>query len=129
MKNQEVGMQSSAKSVDSYLEEIPMDRKHALGKLRALCLEHLSDFEESMYYGLPGYKRNGKVEVGFASQKHFLALYILKTDVMDKYHKALKVKAVSLGKGCIRYANPDKIDFKIVELILKSVHASTDDAC
>ena len=69
-------MQNKAKDVTSYLKEVPAERKDALVKLRELCLAHLTGFEESMAYGGPCYARNGEVEVGFMSQKHFIGLYI-----------------------------------------------------
>jgi uncharacterized protein YdhG (YjbR/CyaY superfamily) len=82
-----------------------------------------------MSYGGPAYSRNGEVEVGFASQKHFIGLYILRTDVMNAHRALLKVKRVSLGKGCIRYSKPEKIDFTIVEKLLKATVESTGAIC
>ena len=75
-------MQSKAKDVTAYIKEAPVERQEALHRLRDLCREILLDFEETMDYGGPSYKRNGEGEVGFASQKHFIGLYILRTDVM-----------------------------------------------
>lgn len=91
-------MQSTAQNVTIYLDEVPADRKAALAKLRDLCCTSLTGFEESMRYGGPCYSRNGEVEVGFASQQNFIALYILRTDVMNAHRGLLKVKGVSLGK-------------------------------
>lgn len=122
-------MQSAAPDVSAYLTEVPDERREALEKLRALCLKHLRGFEESMTYGMPGYARKGVVEVGFASQKHFIAFYILRTDVMKTHRELLKVKGVSLGKGCIRYSSPAKIDFKIVESMLKATKNSVGPVC
>jgi uncharacterized protein YdhG (YjbR/CyaY superfamily) len=104
-------MQSTAKNVTAYLDEVPAERKAALATLRDLCTS-LTGFEESMRYGGPCYSRNGEVEVGFASQKNFIALYILRTDVMNAHRDLLKGKGVSLGKGCIRYSKPERIDFQ-----------------
>ncbi len=112
-------MQSSAKNVSDYLEEVPTERKAALSKLCDLCRSTLTGFEESMRYGGPCYSRNGEVEVGFASQKHFIGLYFLRTEVMNAFRNLLKGKGVSLGKGCIRYSKPEKIDFRVVEMMLK----------
>ncbi len=122
-------MQSTAKTVTDYLAEVPVERKAALAQLRDLCCTSLQGFEESMQYGGPCYSRNGEVEVGFASQKHFIGLYILRTDVMDAHRALLKGKGITLGKGCIRYAKPDKIDFKVVEMLLKATQASTGVIC
>ena len=122
-------MQSQAKDVTAYLEEVPAERRSVLVQLRKQCLASLKGFEESMRYGGPCYSRNGVVEVGFASQKHFIGLYILRTDVMKKYKDLLKIKGVSLGKGCIRYSKPEKIDFEVVEKMLKATVESTGVVC
>ena len=122
-------MQSQAKDVTAYLEEVPAERRAALVQLRKQCLATLKGFEESMQYGGPCYSRNGEVEVGFASQKHFIGLYILRTDVMKTYQSQLKIKGVSLGKGCIRYSRPEKIDFELVKKMLQATVKSTGMVC
>jgi uncharacterized protein YdhG (YjbR/CyaY superfamily) len=122
-------MQSSAKTVTAYLREVPAERRTALAKLRDLCREILTEFEESMAYGGPSYSRNGEVEVGFASQKNFIGLYILRTDVMKTHRDQLKGKGVSIGKGAIRYSKPEKIDFNVVESMLRATQESTGPVC
>lgn len=111
-------MQSDAKNVDVYLEEVPAERVEVLTQLRDLCRAVLKGFEESTAYGMPSYSRNGEVEVAFASQKNYISLYILKQEVMDAHKEALAGKGISFGKGCIRYSKPERIDFKIVEQML-----------
>jgi uncharacterized protein YdhG (YjbR/CyaY superfamily) len=122
-------MQSKAPTVDEYLLEVPEERKTALTKLRDLCCKHLKGFEESMEYGMPSYKRNGIAEVGFASQKHFIALYILHTDVMKSHADQLKGTGISHGKGCIRYSKPERVDFKVVESMLKATVKARGQVC
>lgn len=114
-------MQSKAKTVPAYLKEVPAERKAVLKQLRDLCRTALTGFEESMTYGGPCYSRNGTVEVGFASQKHFIGLYTLRvrTDVMKTHKDQLKVKGVTFGKGAIRYSKPERIDFNVVESMLR----------
>ncbi len=120
-------MQSAAKDVRLYLQEVPLERQEVLQKLRALCLETLIGYEESMAYGMPGYKKNGVVEVGFASQKNYISLYILKQEVLDAHRELLK--GVSLGKGCIRYSRPNKIDFDVVQKMLIGTYQSESTIC
>jgi len=60
-------MQSEAKTVNAYLQEIPAERVEALTQLRDLCRATLKGFDESMEYGMPSYSREGEVEVVFAS--------------------------------------------------------------
>lgn len=122
-------MQSTAKNVTEYLDEVPAERKAALAKLRDLCRASLKGFEESMNYGGPSYSRNGEVEVGIASQKNFIGLYILRLDVLNAHRDLLKVKGVSVGKGVIRYSKPERIDFEVVKMMLKATRESTGVIC
>jgi uncharacterized protein YdhG (YjbR/CyaY superfamily) len=122
-------MQSQAKAVTTYIEEAPTERREALLKLRELCQTHLTGFTENMEYGGPTYARNGEVEVGFASQKHFIGLYILRTDVMNAHRDQLKGKGVSIGKGATRYSRPERIDFNVVESMLRATVKSTGPVC
>jgi len=86
-------------------------------------------FDESMAYGGPSYSRNGEVEVGFASQKNFIGLYILRTDVMKTHKDQLKGKGVSIGKGAIRYSKPERINFDMVESMLRATVKSDGPVC
>jgi uncharacterized protein YdhG (YjbR/CyaY superfamily) len=122
-------MHSTPKTVSDYLKEVPAERRAALKKLRTLCRANLTGFEETMEYGGPCYKRNGEVEVGFASQKHFIGLYILRTDVMNAHRHLLQGKGISYGKGAIRYSRPEQIDFSVVESMLRDTVLSTGPVC
>jgi len=128
-------MQSSAKTISAYLKEVPVERKAALKKLRELCRATLTGFKETMEYGGPCYSRDGTVvpygddKVGFMSQKHFIGLYILRTDVMNAHKHLLKGKGISHGKGCIRYSKPERIDFNVVESMLRATAESISVVC
>jgi uncharacterized protein YdhG (YjbR/CyaY superfamily) len=122
-------MQSSTKTVPAYLNEVPLERRAALEHLRDLCRTILTDFEETMDYGGPCYKRDGEVEVGFASQKHFIGVYMLRTDVMNAHKHLLKGKGISHGKGCIRYSRPERIDLAVVERMLRATQESLGPVC
>jgi len=122
-------MKSQAKTVPAYLKEVPVSRKEALKRLRALCRATLTGFKESMQYGEPCYSRNGMVEVGFASQRNYIGLYILRTDVMRSHRYLLNRPGITFGKGAIRYSKPEHIDFEVVEKMLKATVESTGEVC
>ena len=120
-------MQSKAVDVPTYIAEAPADRQAVLRKLRRLCRKALPGYEEGMEYGMPCYKRDGKLEVSFASQKQYIALYALKEDVVNEFRTALK--GCNIGKGCIRFSNPERIDFDLVEKLLRRTEESASKAC
>ena len=120
-------MKSAAKTVDEYLTQVPEKRMEALNKLRELALAFLPGYEESMAYKMPSYKRSDVVEVAFASQKQHICVYFLKHEVMLKNQDRLQ--GLNHGKGCIRYSNPDKIDFALITDLLKETHSSDAPIC
>jgi len=135
-------MQSSAKTVNDYMEELPEEKKAALSELRKVMLKNLpKGFKEEISYGMIGYViphskyPNGyhcdpKMPLPFvsiASQKNFVAVYhmgiyadpkLLKW-FTDEYPKHSGAK-LDMGKSCIRFKKPDKIPFKLIgELVSK----------
>jgi len=120
-------MQSKAATVDEYLKELPPERLDALVKIRKLFLKELKGYAESMQYGGPCYAKNNVIEAGFASQKNFIGVYILKEDVVKKYKGELK--GISVGKGCIRLTNIKKIDFLLIQKILAETFRSKAPVC
>jgi uncharacterized protein YdhG (YjbR/CyaY superfamily) len=120
-------MQSKASTVTDYLKEVPAERLEALKKIRKLCKEELKGYKETMRYGMPSFEKNDIVEVAFNSQKNYIALYILKTDVMAKHLE--KLKGISVGKSCIRYAKPEKIDFVVVRKMIADTYTSFHPVC
>lgn len=118
-------MQSTAKTVDEYMETVPDDRRAALERIRDLCQKHLKGYHEEMGYGMPGYTRNGVGEVGFNSQKQYISLYFTNLEVLNKYRHHFQ----DVGKSCIRYRNPAKIDFALMEQVLKDTAASNAEIC
>jgi hypothetical protein len=75
-----------------------------------------------MSYEMPAYSRDGFTEIGWASQKRYISLYVLRGDVLDAHRGQLA--HLSVGKGCIRYRNPAEVDFAVVRSILSAVAAS-----
>jgi len=129
-------MQSTAKTVNDYLEELPEERKPAFLKLRNSILNHLpKGFEEQMSYGMlgyvvphstypNGYHCNPKLPLPFiniGSQKNFFALHHLgiyaNPELLDwftnEYPKHSSQK-LDMGKGCIRFKKFDQIPFDLI---------------
>jgi len=98
-------MISKAPDVKTYVAEVPEERRAAIKKLRSLCRKTLAGYQECMEYGMPCYKQNGVIEVGFASQKQSINVYMLKREVVDEFRAALST--ASIGKGA--FDSPSRI--------------------
>lgn len=120
-------MQSQAADVDGYLSGVPEHRRGCLTAVRELCRTELAGFTESMDYRMPSYSRDGVVEVAFTSQKQYISLFVLRTDVMAAHREQLT--GLSVGKGCIRYRRPEQVDLDLVRGMLRDTAASTGPVC
>jgi hypothetical protein len=112
-------MTSKAADVGTYLAELPVERRAAMERLRSLCLKNLGGWEECMAYGMPGYKRGGELKLSIASQKNYISIYGL-----SKFVDAAP-DGSTMGKGCMRFSKPEKIDFAMIEGLLRKASASS----
>ena len=123
-------MQSTAKDVTAYLDEVPAGRKPALARLRDLCRRSLRGFEESMKIRRALLLAPGRSGSGFCQPEElYWAVYPQTRRVECPSRSAQSKRSGTLGKGCIRYSKPEKIDFRIVEMLLKATQESTGEIC
>jgi uncharacterized protein YdhG (YjbR/CyaY superfamily) len=122
-----VCVRSDADDVGTYLALAPEDRRAVLGEMRDACRALLAGFDESMRYGMPAYSRDGVAEVAWASQKRYISLYVMRTDVLGAHRSQLA--GLDVGKGCIRYRRPAEVNFSVVRSMLTAVAASQGPVC
>lgn len=138
-----IRMQSSAQTVEDYLDEIPEERKIVFLKLRETILNNIpKGFEEQLSYGMLGYVvphsiyPNGyhctpKLPLPFAtiaSQKNFITLYHMgiyaNPDLLqwfvEEYPKHCKNK-LDMGKSCIRFKNFNQIPFDLIAELMQKM--------
>ncbi|MFD3843977.1 iron chaperone [Streptomyces sp. NPDC058642] len=120
-------VQSRAEDVDSYLAEVPEERKMALHRLRELCRAELQGFTEVMAYGMPAYMRDGIGEIAFASQKQYISFYLLRSDVREAF--AERLAGYDMGKGCLRFRRPETMDFVLLRDLLRATAARPGKTC
>ncbi len=136
-------MTSKATTPEQYLKELPADRKEAVTQLRNTIFKNLpKGFKEVMSYGMlgyvvpheiypDGYHCDPKLPLGMmnlGSQKNFIVLHHLgiyiNPDLLKwftaEYPKHTKAK-LDMGKGCIRFKNPDDIPYKLIGELVKKV--------
>ncbi len=107
---------SNAKTVDEYIDTLKGERKEAIQKLRELFIKTFSEAEESMQYKMPTYRLGVKV-FAFASQKHYISLYIYPQDLIKKYKQALG--NVHFGKHSIRFKGILNMHFDVIQQLLE----------
>ncbi|WP_405439905.1 DUF1801 domain-containing protein [Streptomyces avidinii] len=106
--------------VATYLAAAPEARRGALVRLRELCLEELTGFEEGIAYGMPVYVRAGATagEIAWANQKQYISFYLMRTDIRDAF--ASRLAPHDMGKACLRFRNPAEVDFDLLRDLLRA---------
>jgi uncharacterized protein YdhG (YjbR/CyaY superfamily) len=77
-------MVPAAGGVDKYLAGLGEPQRTALQKLRQTILSIIPDAEECISYGMPAYRREGKVIAGFAAFKTHLSYLPHSGSVLEK---------------------------------------------
>src|SRR5918996_1036528 len=117
---------SQAKSVETYLEELPDDKRAALKAVRDLVRKHLpAGYEERMNWGMISYEiplsryaGNDKQPLSYvalAAQKNYNAIYMMRVygdkvqeqKLRDAFKRA--GKKLDMGKSCIRFRAADDL--------------------
>lgn len=119
-------VQSKAATVDDFMDEVAPERRPALDRIRALCLQRFGTDKELMAFGMPAYGDPKAPFVAFNSQKQYIAVY-LGSGALDAY--AARLSGVDRGKGCIRWKKPDKIDFDLMADLLDHVRDRGRGGC
>ncbi len=136
-------MQSNAKTVEAYLQEVPEERREAFFRLRGTILENLPDgFEEQMSYGMIGYVVPHRIYpagyhcapelplpfASIASQKNYIALYHMGLYANPsllgwftaEYPKH-STRKLDMGKSCIRFKKPEHLPFDLIGQLMQKM--------
>ena len=109
-------MGSTTQEIDAYLENLAPERRAALARLRSLIRETVPAALETMKYTMPTYEYEDQMLCAFASQKHYLSLY-MDVDVVAA-HKS-ELAHLNLGKSCIRFKRIEDLPLDTVTLMLE----------
>jgi len=126
---------SQAQTVETYLKELPEDRRAAISKIREIILKHLpKGYEEGMQYGMIGYfvplsrysagyfdrKNQPLPYAALASQKNYMSIYLMNIyghkDTESWFQKEYKAtgKKLDMGKSCVRFKNIDDLPLDVI---------------
>ncbi len=103
-------------TVDDYIAAQPEKTREVLSKLRKTIKELAPKIEESMNYGMPGYKLNKKPLIYFAGWKDHVGIYPTPSG-MDAFKDDLK--PYQTGKGTAQFPLDKPIPYELVDKIIK----------
>lgn len=101
--------------IDQYILKFPQETQEILQQVRQLIKATAPDAVESIAYGMPAYKTNGKPLVYFAGYKHHLGFYATPTG-----HEAFaeELSAYKQGKGSVQFPLDQDIPYDLIKRIV-----------
>ena len=109
----------SALELDLYYGALPGDRRDALLAIRKMIRRIWPNATEDMHYNMPTFHLDGEPMCAIASQKHFMALYVMHYDLLDAFKNDLKV--YDRGKSCIRFKRLESTTYDLIDRIVKYI--------
>jgi uncharacterized protein YdhG (YjbR/CyaY superfamily) len=101
-------------TIDSYSKNFPKDVQAVLYKVRSVIKKAAPKAEETMSYGMPTFKLQGKILVHFAAWKNHIGFYPTPTGI-EVFKKDL-VKYVG-AKGSAQFPLTQKIPYDLIKKI------------
>jgi hypothetical protein len=132
-------MQSDAATVTQYLDELPEDRRAAIGHVLALVRANLPEgYDEVMRWGMitwevpmaasgPTYNGKPLMYAALANQKRHMALYLCGANCLPGIEARLRAaydaagKKLDLGKACLRFRRLDDLVPEAVAQVIAAV--------
>lgn len=102
-------------SVDEYIASFPEDLQSLLKKLRETIKTEAPHAVESISYGMPAYKTNGKPLVYFAAYTNHIGFYATPTGHAE-FLKELSI--YKQGKGSVQFPLTKPIPFDLIKKII-----------
>ncbi|MNJ86239.1 hypothetical protein D3C87_37300 [compost metagenome] len=109
-------MKTTFTTVDEYIREFDSDTKERLVTLRDLIRKTAPEAVESISYGMPAYKVNGKPLVYFAGYKSHIGFYATPTG-----HEAFaeELSKYKQGKGSVQFPLNEPLPLKLITEIVQ----------
>lgn len=107
---------SNLKTVEDYIIQFPKDLQVLLKKMRVVILEKAPQAIESISYGMPAYKTNGKPLVYFAAFKNHIGFYATPSGHTEFTEELSKYKS---GKGSVQFPLDKPIPYDLIGRIVQ----------
>lgn len=102
--------------VNTYIQTFPNEVQLILNQIRSVILKKAPDAIESISYGMPAYKTNGKPLVYFAAYKNHIGFYATPTG-HKTFNKELSI--YKQGKGSVQFPLEQEIPFDLISRIVE----------
>ena len=106
-----------ANAIDTHLADMPEEKRAVLEALRERIRAIVPDAEEVISYGLPAFRVEGKVVIGFKANKNDYSIYPFSGGATDRFPEELKGRTVT--SGSIHFTPEDPIPDDVLRGIIE----------
>ena len=107
-------MKTECKDFEAYIVNFPEEIQELLNQLRAAIRQTAADAQESISYGMPAFKLNGKPLVYFAAFKNHIGFYATPTGHKEFENELSKYKQ---GKGSVQFPINQPLPLELIQRI------------
>lgn len=109
-------MRPEYKNVDAYIASFPEKTQEILREVRSIIKKTAPDASEGIWYGMPGYKLNGRPLVYFAAFQNHIGFYPTDSGIR-KFLPLLS--AYKHSKGAVQFPINKPLPFDLILKITK----------
>lgn len=102
--------------IDLFIQNYPFEVQTFLHKVREIALGVEPSLEQTISYGIPTLKKNGKMILHFAAQKNHLGIYPGSEAIA---HFGERLKEFKTSKGAIQIPYTTQLDFQLIEDLVR----------
>lgn len=106
------------KNINEYIKAVPKDFLPKVKEIRSLVERLVPKGEETISYGMPTIKLNGKNFIHYAAMKGHLGFYPAPSGV-TAFESDLKKQGIDFSKGCIRFSYNKALPVPLITKIIK----------
>lgn len=106
------------KNIHEYIKDVPIDFLPKVREMRSIVKKLIPRGEETIRYGMPTIRLNGKNFIHFASMKGHLGFYPTPSGV-KAFENELNKHEISFSKGCIRFSYAKPLPTSLITKIIK----------
>jgi uncharacterized protein YdhG (YjbR/CyaY superfamily) len=102
--------------VDDYLAKLPAEQQQLLGALRRRVAELAPDAEETISYGMPAFKVDGRFFLSYAAWKQHCSIYAIDAPLLERHADA--IRGYGRTKGALHFTPERPLpDALLVDLV------------
>lgn len=111
-------MQDKPQTHDQYLNRLEPGQQAILQRLREMIKEILPDVTEVISYGLPAFKYQGKVLVGYGASANHCALYLFSSYILEQFNE--KLSGFDYSKGTLRFKINSPLPSDLIQELIQA---------